>query len=386
MVQQADVFDGWPIIESVLPANYRELAAALELIRPVPPQLKAKISNASDLLRLLLHHAMGSSSLELTTARAGATGLPQISAVALHKWERKAAPWLCALLVQMLQEDGAHADFEGETLGGYRVVVVDGTSLSRPGAMGTTARIHYAMRLPGLELVRCAVTNVHGGETLRRFEAAPGELWLGDRAYGTPPSVAAIVERDADVLVRINKTNLPLFRREGEAIDIGAELAKMNTRDKPVERAAFVHGPDGEVIAGRLCMVWLPTKQAAEARRRAKRERRANGEKVTQDALRTAEYVILFTTAAADRISTELVFRIYRARWQVELQVKRAKSIGHVDRLPNFRDDTVATWLYANLLIQQIARRLAQRDAAFSPLRGHDPREGASVPQASRAA
>lgn len=379
MGDEATVFDGWTIIEGELPEDYRESAERIGLIHPVPPQLKAKITDASDLLRLLLHHATGTSSLQTTTARAGATGLPSISAVALHKWERKAGPWLALLVAKMLQADGARADFEGDTIGGYRVVVTDGTSLSRPGADGTTARIHYAMRLPGLELVRCEVTDVSGGETLRRFEVQPGELWVGDRVYATPPGVTYVWGQGGDVLVRINRTNLPLFTATAEQIDLDAEIVQVTARDQPLERQAFVHGPQGEIIEGRLCILWLPHEQAVSARRRARREKRAHGEKVTSSALRAAEYVILFTTADAARIPTDLVFRIYRARWQVELQVKRAKSLGHIDCLPNFRDDTIATWLYANLLMQHIARRLVERDIASAPrpakrTRPHAPR------------
>lgn len=367
MRDKATVFDGWPILERELPEDYRESAKAIGLIHPVAPQLKAKITDGADLLRLLLHHATGASSLETTTARAGATGLPSISAVALHKWERLAAPWLALLVSKMLRADGASADFDGDTVGGYRVVVTDGTSLSRPGADGTTARIHYAMRLPGMELVRCEVTDVGGGETLRRFDVQAGELWVGDRAYGTPPGVTSVHEQGGAVLVRINRTNMPLFTATGAQIDLDAEIARVRKRDAPVERPAFAHGPQGEVIEGRLCILWLPHEQAASARKRARREKRAHGATVTDSALRAAEYVILFTTAEVARVPTELVFRIYRARWQVELQVKRSKSLGHIDRLPNFRDDTIATWLYANLLMQQIARRLAERDLASPP-------------------
>ena len=364
---QVDVFDGWHILERELPRDYREQAKRMGLIHWVPPQLNAKVTDGAPLLRLLLHHARGTSSLELTTARAAATGVAEISPVALHKWERKAAPWLAALVGQMVQADGACTDFEGDTVGGYRVVVVDGTSVSRPGASTTTARVHYAMRLPGLELVHCEETDVSGGETLRRFDVQTGELWIADRAYGTPPSVAHAHGRDAAILVRINKTNLPLFTSTGEQIDISSALANVAKRDAPVERRAYVHGPQGETISGRLCILWLPEKQAQSARERTRREKRDAGEKVTEDALRTAEYVIIFTTAAAARVATGLVFRLYRARWQIELQIKRSKSLGDLDCLPNYRDDTIATWLYANLLLQQIARRLAERDAAFPP-------------------
>lgn len=382
-------FDGWEVIERELPHDYRQLAESMGLIHPVAPHLGAKICDASDLLRLLLHHATGTSSLEMTTARAGATGLPMISAVALHKWERKAAPWLAALVAKMLQADGACADFQGDTVGGYHVVVADATSLTRPGAMGTTARVHYAMRLPGLELVHCEATDISGGETLRRFVVRPGELWIGDRAYGTPPSVAAVHRQGGAILVRINKTNLPLFTATGVRIDIGAELTKVAQRNAPVEQPAYVHDSEGKSIPGRLCLLWLGEEQARSARERTRREKRDNGEKVTHDALRTAEYVIIFTTAPAGRIGTDLVFRLYRARWQIELQVKRAKSLGRVDRLPNFRDDTIATWLYSNLLLQQIARRLAERDVAIPPSQAiaHRPvRSHPAVPETIHAA
>jgi hypothetical protein len=365
MRDQVEGFDQWPILERELPKDYKELAASMGLIRPMSPHLGAKITDASDLLRLLLAHATGTSSLEVTTARAGATGLPSISAVALHKWERKAGPWLGVLVRKMVQADGGFCEFEGETVGGYRVVVVDGTTLQRPGACGITARIHYAMQLPGLELVHCEATDVSGGETLRRFDVQPGELWIGDRGYGTPPSVAAVHRQGGAILVRINKTNLPLYTARGTKIDIDDELGRIHKRDCAMERAAYVHGPDGEVIGGRLCILWLPTEQAQSARKRVRRERQDNGERVTSDALRTAEYVIVFTTAQASRIGSNLVFQLYRARWQIELEVKRSKSLGQVDHLPNFRKDTIATWLYANLLMQQLARRLIERDVTF---------------------
>jgi hypothetical protein len=127
-------------------------------------------------------------------------------------------PWLGVIVAKMLAADGAFLGFQCATVGGYRVVVADGTSLSRPGARGTTARIHYAVCLPWLEIVYCTATSVSGGETLRRFDVQPGELWIGDRAFGTPPGVASVCGTGGDVLVRINKTNLPLFTAIGERI------------------------------------------------------------------------------------------------------------------------------------------------------------------------
>lgn len=57
----------------------------------------------------------------------------------------------------------------------------------------------------------------------------------------------------------------------------------------------------------------------------------------------------------------------YRLRWQMELEIRRDKSIGGMDKLPNFRADTIATWLQAKLLIQQIARKIVSPAVAFPP-------------------
>ena len=54
-----NVLDGWELLERELPSDYQELAAGMNLIRPLPPHLRTKISDASVLLRLLLFHATG---------------------------------------------------------------------------------------------------------------------------------------------------------------------------------------------------------------------------------------------------------------------------------------------------------------------------------------
>ena len=71
--------------------------------------------------------------------------------------------------------------------------------------------------------------------------------------------------------------------------------------------------------------------------------------------------------APAERIDDPTGFWLYRLRWQMELEIKRDKSIGGIDKLPNFLDDTIATWLYAKLLIQQIARKIVSPSVAFPP-------------------
>jgi hypothetical protein len=61
------------------------------------------------------------------------------------------------------------------------------------------------------------------------------------------------------------------------------------------------------------------------------------------------------------------VLELYRARWQIELDFKRSKSIRELDRLPNFLPETIHSWICAKLLLQLIATRIASPAEDFPP-------------------
>jgi hypothetical protein len=44
--------------------------------------------------------------------------------------------------------------------------------------------------------------------------------------------------------------------------------------------------------------------------------------------------------------------------WWIELQWKRWKSLCHFDRLPNYRDDTILSWLTAKVLLGLLLERI----------------------------
>jgi hypothetical protein len=107
--------------------------------------------------------------------------------------------------------------FAAERWAGYDIVIVDASTVSRPGAEGTTARVHYALRLTTLRPVCVEVTDDKGGETFRRFDPQAGELWMGDRGYSNPPGVAFVKASDAEVLVRYNRGSLPLYGHQQQS-------------------------------------------------------------------------------------------------------------------------------------------------------------------------
>ena len=344
------------MIEAQLPANGRELAKEHGLDpAATPAHLGAKVNDASIPLRLVLFHVGTNTSLKTTMAMAAAASVIDMSAVALHKWMRRMGSFLAALLVAMTN---AAKSFAAEAWAGYQILIVDATSVTRPGSEGTTARVHYVLRLADLEPFEIEITDDKGGETFRRFKQTikPDQLWMGDRCYANPPGIECVTSGGAEVLVRYNRGSLPLYDVHGEPLDVRQKMTKLHKPCRPREWAAWVHPQSGARIRGRLCALRLPPDKAEEARTRLRREQ---GAQVTAESLEMAAFVVLFTTVPRARLSLDRVIELYTLRWQVELKIKRDKSIAGLDRLPNYRDDTIRSWILAKMLLTEIAHRVA---------------------------
>jgi hypothetical protein len=222
------------------------------------------------------------------------------------------------------------------------------------------------LRLADLEIVTVRVEGLHIGESFKRFPWLAGQLAVGDRGYCNAPGIGAVVERGADVLVRVNRGSLPLADPNGDAIELMRWLRDLEGHDAH-ERPVIIHDREQDrVIPGRLVAMRLPAAQAEKARARLKREL---GNKVTALDREAAAYVVLFTTAAKSRLNATRCLDLYRVRWQVELLFKRWKSLCGFDRLPNYLDETILAWLYAKVLLALLMQRMAV--SALSPPQDH---------------
>lgn len=351
----------WEFFKAQLPADWREQAVTMGLIRPQPPQLHAKITDIEQVLRPLMHRVGLNHSLLSTTAEADSAGVVDLSPVALHKWERKLGPYLASLVAQLAHEQALCTTWRWE---GYEVVVADSSVITRPGATGTTARVHYALRLSDLTIVQLRVTDAHGGETVRMFHLEAGQLWIVDRGYANPPGLSALVQAGADALARYNRGTLPLYDAHGKPFDALEHARGLRRPGAMREWTVWVYPNGEEPFQGRFCVLRLPEDKAQQARERLRRE---HGRDVSEEMLEAASWVMVFTTVPRERASTRKVFELYRLRWQVELEIKREKSLGGLDGLPNFRPDTIETWLYAKMLLQLVARKIVSSAVAFPP-------------------
>lgn len=355
-----DALHGWDEIRRYLPSDYEQLA---EEHRQIETQYgNAKIRTADDLLRLILLHVGANLPLRQTVALMAESGGPSLAPMRLHKKMCRAAPYLQALVAKMVAwpVEGA-----AERWGRYIFTAVDATVVTGPGSVGTDSRIHTKLRVADVSLLEVHVTDNKGGESFRNFTWEPGELAVGDRAYGTARGIDHVTSAGADVLVRYRLGGLALCTREGAPLDVLEQVRAMGD-DELLDLDVHALLEDRH-INGRLIAMRLPADAAERARKRLVRENGTKTRATSAQSLEAAGYVILFTTTTRERLDAERCLQGYRLRWQIELQFKRWKSLCGFDCLPNQRDDTTLAWLYAKVLLGALLDRMASIPSELSP-------------------
>lgn len=358
-----DLREDWQSLLKYLPAGYEALAHEYKMVET--QYGNAKITTVDELWRVLFLHVGADLPLRDTAALLAITGGPMISPNRIHMKLRRAGPYVQAVLTQMCDH---RERVEPECWGGYDMIAVDGSSVTCPGAKGTDARLHAAIRLSDLHIQEAVVTDSSEGETLRRFFFTPGQLAIVDRCYANGSGIAWVRHCNADVLTRLNRGALPLYDEKRKEIDVVA-WARTLSEGVAKEQQVWIYVENdcgNQWIVGRLVGTKLPAEKAKEAQQRLRKEQ---GAQVTADSLEMAAYVLVFTTADASRLKAEQVLEAYRLRWQVELLFKRWKSLGGIDQVPTSREDTTLAWLSIKLLLGILVERMIGSECGeISPL------------------
>jgi hypothetical protein len=248
----------------------------------------------------------------------------------------------------------------------WNIRVVDGTRVCEPGPTGSSWLIHYAIGLPSLactELVASPKGEL--GETFKRFTVAPGDLLIGDRAYGVRPGIFHVAGAGGEVLVRFVLDNLPLQTRRGARFDLLQHLRALGPReigDWPV-RLAW----DAKTLDGRVCAVRKSHQAAEKAREEVLRQARKNGGPPKPETLEAAGFIFVFTTLAPDALPRREVLEMYRGRWQIELVFKRLKSILGFGHLRKSDEQAAKAWLHGKLLVAFLVELLIRQGEVFFP-------------------
>ena len=353
----AGIGQDWDVVMQMLPAQWETKAIELGAV-----QRLRGFDSVGSLLRVLLIHLADGCSLRETAVRASAGGLAAVSDVALLKRLRGCAPWF-EWMAREMAADMALPLTAQALLPGRRVRLIDGSSVSEPGATGSTWRLHHALNLHTLSCDEVHVTEADIGESLTHFDIQAGDVIMADRGFAKRPSLRYAVQRKADVVLRASLSNLPLHDQRARPLDLFPKLRTLAI-GQAADWPARVQDDIG-AIPVRVCAYKKTVAQTLATQQAIEKEARKKGRSVQPQTLEAAGYVIVVTTLATPSAATIMEF--YRRRWQIELAFKRLKSLLQLGHLKKSDKTGAKAWLQGKLLVACLIEKLILTAERFSP-------------------
>ena len=353
----ASIEQDWSVVTTMLPVDWESKAKELGAVR----RLRG-FASVDAMLRVMLIHLADGCSLRETAVRARAGDLADVSDVALLKRLRGCGPWF----QWMIQEMAANMSLSmtaSDFLADRPVRLIDGSVVCEPGATGSTWRLHYALNLRTLGCDEVHVTEAKEGESLTRFSIHANDVVMADRGFANRRGVRHVVQHGADVVLRMNLTNLPLEDAQGQPLAL-LPLLRTLAIGQAADWSSQMRD-DAGVIAVRVCAYKKTQAQARAAQEAIQREASKKHREVKPETIEAAGYVIVLTTLTSP--SAETIMEFYRRRWQVELAFKRLKSLLQLGHLKKIDKDGAKAWLQGKLLVACLIETLILTAERFSP-------------------
>ncbi len=339
-----------------------------ELLQELPPDLESLarefraftrarvIKSPTQLLRLVFLYCGLDESLRTVSANCAQLG-QVLTDQAVHQRLTACGPWLTALLRQMLPAPPETGEI------GRRLILIDGSVVQAPGAKTSDYRVHLGWEWLSQQIVFLEVTTTKTGESLARFDWQSGDVALADRGFASASGITATKERGAEVIVRLQPTSFRLQTREGEALDLQRALCRTTEQvvtiparfdDQSKTTAVWVHA------------YRLPEETANLARQRCRRKATKNSRPTPKETtLFFCGWVLVLTSLPPEKLSAQVIGKLYRLRWQIEIVFKRFKSLLRLDHLRAKKDSLLAmVYLTGKLLYACLIERRAAKTCA----------------------
>ncbi len=265
--------------------------------------------------------------------------------------------WLQEIVSAMMPKQG-----DEKAAGGLRFKIVDSTSIQAPGAVTSDYRIHLLWDQSEQRLGDLLLTDCKTGESLQLFEWQEGDVVLADAGYAKAEQLAAVKACSAEFIVRCAPKQIRLYLPNGNRLKVVNELEMRGPGKTTVSMNVMIDTEAGLQTAW-LHAYRLPEEKAQESRRRLKRRaQKKYGGKVSKESLYLADWVLLLTSLSPETAPAELVGELYRGRWQIEIVIKRLKSLLGLDALRARRGSRLAkVYLLGKLLYSLIVERRTLR-------------------------
>jgi hypothetical protein len=337
-----------------------------ELLQDLPPEtvpmareFKAfararKIQTPEQLLRVVLLYCGVDKALREVAGTLTALYEP-ITDQAVAERLRACGPWIKAVLRKMLPPPAVAALPQA-----LRFVVIDATTVQAPGAKGTDHRLHLSLDLIAWEFLEVYISAVHTGETLKNFTLGRGDVAITDRGYCHPAGMGHAFAKGAQLLVRLNPFSAVLCDPAGQPLALRAALTRQPADTIHTLEVEPRSASGADAVRGWVHAYRLSAEQAHRARHQCRQRHKKGAPKA--ETLFLAGWVLVFTTLAPEVVSAHTIMALYRCRWQVELAIKRWKSVLDMDAWRAKAQSPLAeVWLHGKLLYALLLERRMRR-------------------------
>jgi len=274
-------------------------------------------------------------------------------------WKRlqRCAPFLKALLQRMLPLDALPPVPQH-----LRCLACDGTTVQRPGATSSDYRLHLVINLVTLGLHEVQVTETKTGESLKQYRLQAGDVMVGDQGYCSYAGILhTVYQQHADVLIRWNHQRALYDPADPKRVLDFCTILKPQAPGTIVSRPVMLKyaetskTKDQRTLSGTLHIYRMQEKEAQTARKKVCRKHQRKQRKLSPKTLFLRQFVCVFTSLSSQVLCGETALALYRCRWQIELAIKRMKSLIHIDKLRTKQHSKLAeVYLYSKILYQLI--------------------------------
>ena len=350
--------EDWKVLSQFFPKGWKIRAKTLGAMTR-----QRSVHSVNKLLQLLLIHLSDGYSLRETVAIAKSGGIADISDVSLLKRLKNSSEWFRWMSLELLHRKGIEMKIP-QWLSKYNVKSIDASVITEPGSTGTDWRLHYSVYLFGLQCDQFIITQPNVGESFVNFKVEPGDLFIGDRAYGRFKSLKYVKDNGGDFITRFKNKAFSLYYNN-EELKLVEELKNLrvnNIKEWPLT----VITSEGTGLNLRLCAVKKNRKAAEDAIKKAKRLASKRQETIDPETIELHKYVIVLTSLEQE-ISAKLILELYRCRWQVEIAFKRLKGILGLGHLPKTDPQSCRAWLHGKMFVALLAQAIVDEGRLFSP-------------------
>ncbi len=173
------------------------------------------------------------------------------------------------------------------------------------------------------------------------------------------------VKRGAALVIRLNPFSVVLCDPTGQPLSLSGALKRQRSETiRTLE--VMIQSSDGkDEVRGWVHAYRLSPEQAGRARQKCRKRHKKGTPQA--ETLYLAGWVSVFTTLSPARLSAKTIMVLYRCRWQIEIAIKRWKSVLDVDALrAKARSPLAEVWLHGKLLYALMLERRMRRQLGDS--------------------